>query len=816
MPNSTCIDQSFFSITGDPFYSGKQVNFQLAFDSPTDQEDVLACQWYLNGVLVKGKEQNSFTDTLNCGTYTIGARILSSSGWSGIKTFQFQTCKVPLNYTIIGPPALREGAIAEYRVVLNYSDGSLSDVTADYTFSADYGAFSGNVYNVQSNTIALDSRQALISATKNGSGALTKTIEIIDATPRTLTSLRITGPDAVKEGDNANFAVTATYADGSTSDFTADYMFYCKDGSFLGGSFIAFKDATEGNTRTSSVIALKHGIPQLLKSIQIVDVKPAAGVLVVDMLGTGNIDVIGMIGNTEIAGGGLLAYTGKNIVLSEAAPANAFILASDLISQAGSTLNWRFEFNIRKLLSAYPNLTEFVFQIKGRGVTAGTINGVYSLKSTDALMTIQGESGSFIPAVSVSDPAGIIPFSSVLASGANGSHLKEDLASIIQFTYHVATSTLTTLVPQVTSTVINGPDTINEGASATYSVAKKYDNGIVLNDTSLYNFSCSEGSFNGPVLSIPSNEDAGDSRSALITAIEGNSDPLTRSITIVDKSTYVSIEITGPAIVNEGSSNNYKVIGNYSNGTKDDLTSGYTFSSTEGSFAGVTLSIAVNNIAGDDRSTTITAAKAGAATLTRQISIVDSSTIIIKEFDYMVVRYIWAEGSGRDLDIMVGFEGNETPIDSQYIGWNNNMGNDGKNRTIPMYTQPESGAKLWWAFDNRTTAGVEGVLIGIKSFIDTYPQSPNIIKVGLYAVWWGAVESGDFQLKLETYKDGSMTTSDTNFINIGGHSVSSNTKNLNTKIQNNNSNVRTSYKAGVLNYNKALQTATIQFFDNWA
>lgn len=812
MPNTICTDNSFFTLTGNSFYSGKQVDFQLEFDSSTDEQAVLACQWYLNGVLVTGQEQTSFTDTLSCGAYTIGARVLSTTGWSGIKALQFQTCKVPLNYMIIGPSVLGEGSAAEYRVLLNYSDGSVNDVTSDYTFTSSYGTFSGDVFTIPSNDVPRDSREVLITALKNGAPALMKSVEIIDTTPRVLTSLQITGPDSVKEGGTANYTVTATYADGASDDFTSDYTFYCKDGSFLGGSFIAYKDTTGNNTRYSTVVALKHGIPQLTKTIQIVDVKPDQGVLVVDILGTGNIDIIGMISNTEIGGGQLLAYTGKNIVLSGAEPSNAFMLASDLISQPGNSLSWRFEFNIKKLLSSYPKLTEFVFTISGRGYTPGIVSGVYSLKSTDTLMTMQGQDGSFIPAVNGGTSSGIIPFNSVLAGGASGSHLKEDLTSIVQFTYHVVTNTVTVVVPEVQSIGINGPAAINEGASATYSVVATYDNGIVLNETDQFSFSSSEGTFNGATLNISSNDNQGDSRQALITATKGDPDSLTKSITIVDKSTYVSIVISGPPIIKEGSSNDYKVIGSYSNGKQDDLTSEYSFLSTEGTFAGITLSIPSNNTPGDDRTAVITASREGADTLTMQVNVVDSSTIVINEFDYMMVRYIWEEGSGLDLDVMVGFENNGTAIDNYYVGY-------GNNKLIPAGTSPEANAKLWWALDDQSTKGIEGVLIGIKSFIDTYPNSPNIIQVGLYAVWFQpAVQSGDFKIELATYKGGTMIRDSNNqsdIINVGGKPVLSAIQNLNTKIQNKNHNVSSAYKAGVLKYDKSLQKATIQFFGNW-
>ena len=162
---------------------------------------------------------------------------------------------------------------------------------------------------------------------------------------------------------------------------------------------------------------------------------------------------------------------------------------------------------------------------------------------------------------------------------------------------------------------------------------------------------------------------------------------------------------------------------------------------------------------------------------------------------------------------MVGFENNGTAIDNNYVGF-------GNSKLIPAGTSPEANAKLWWALDAQSTKGIEGVLIGIKSFIDTYPNAPNIIQVGLYAVWYQpAVQSGDFKIELATYKGGKMirdSNNQSNIINVGGTPVLSATQNLNTKIQNQNHNVSSAYKAGVLKYDKSLQQATIQFFNGWA
>ncbi|WDF81193.1 hypothetical protein PQ469_14370 [Mucilaginibacter sp. KACC 22773] len=809
MSNIVCLNGPGFSLTGDSYFPSVAVIFSLLFDTPADQAAVLAYEWYLDGALVADQRTAQFAGSLNCGGYSIGARVLGTTGWSGIKTLEFSTCKVPLDSIIAGPASIKEGQSATYLVLLNFSDGSVLDKTDGYVFTADYGAFDGNKFTVPLNSMTHDSRNATISAAQAGTPTLSKLVNVVDTTPGILESLMISGPDSVSEGGSAVYIVIASYSDGTTVDFTGDYVFECPDGSFLGNSFIAAKNSIAGDTRQSTITAFKNGVSQLTKQITITDVSPVPGVLVVDIFDIGNMDVIGRISSPAVAQGSLNAYTGKNFVLAEAAPQNAYILASDLITQAGNRLSWRFEYNIPKLLAEYPSQPDFEFELMGRASAAGQISGAYALKSPDTVMAMQGQSGSYIPTVTGGSSLGIVSYNSIAGPGATGSHLQDDLLSILKLTYHVATNMITAATPVLQSTVVTGPDTVNEGGSAAYSVMASYDNGLKLNLTAQYGFTSSDGTFSGATLSIPSDDTAGNSRTATITAAKNGSDSLSKQINIVDKSTYVSIVISGPAIVKEGSSNTYTVIGSYSNGAHDDITSSYTFTSTEGVFAGATLTIAGNNTPGDDRNATITATKAGSDPLVRQISIVDNSTIILPEFDFMVVRYSWVLAGGDDLDIMVGFEGNSTNIDGQYIGWANNNANN--NRTIPIGTVPEQDAKLWWAFDNTSTDGVEGVLIGIKSFINTYPNAPNIIQVGLYAVWYGYATSGDFKLELATYKGGTMVKNGTNIVNMNGSGVSSDSKNLNTKISNHNSNVATSYKLGLLKYNKSLQAATIQF-----
>jgi hypothetical protein len=182
--------------------------------------------------------------------------------------------------------------------------------------------------------------------------------------------------------------------------------------------------------------------------------------------------------------------------------------------------------------------------------------------------------------------------------------------------------------------------------------------------------------------------------------------------------------------------------------------------------------------------------------------------IVINQFDFLTVRFIWNfPAAGRDLDIQVRYENNNVPtVDGIDVGY-------GGATTVPLISNPQSSAYLWWGLDDTNTSGnptgIEGVLINIKRFKDDFPSSTEVIKVGLYAVWYNSVASGDFSLEVKTYKGGTMSNTGTDIINTGGVIVSSDLRNLNTRIVDRTHNPDVSFKVGTLFYNRTTDTATL-------
>ncbi|WP_183558836.1 hypothetical protein [Mucilaginibacter sp. SP1R1] len=180
---------------------------------------------------------------------------------------------------------------------------------------------------------------------------------------------------------------------------------------------------------------------------------------------------------------------------------------------------------------------------------------------------------------------------------------------------NIVDNTLVNLV----SLVIAGPDEVNESQSAIYAVIGTYSNGITTDFTSDYVFSCPDGVFSDGSFEAFENNTVNDTRESTILALRGGIQQLTRHITIKDKTLYTSISIVGPAIVDEGSSNKYQVIGKLGDETSDDITGQYTFSCTRGTFNGSVLTIPENDVPNDSRNATITATKDGTVPLTMPI-----------------------------------------------------------------------------------------------------------------------------------------------------------------------------------------------------
>lgn len=270
MSNSICIVGPIFSLTGETLFVDQVPGFSVSFDNTSDQELVLAYEWYLDSKLLIDQQLGYVSLQTSFGNHTIGLRILTAEGWSGIKMLNFKNYPLP-TLKLVGPLTVLEGKTADYTVIAEFSDGTKTDLSSAYILTATEGSFNGLTYTSISNTSSNDNRQITLSAEKNGIAEITLAITVKDTTPVTIVSREITGPDNVNEGSTAIYKVMVTYSNGITKDLTYQYKLTGLEGVFDGGALSVPANNIIQDTRARTIVALKNGIQVASKQITIVD-----------------------------------------------------------------------------------------------------------------------------------------------------------------------------------------------------------------------------------------------------------------------------------------------------------------------------------------------------------------------------------------------------------------------------------------------------------------------------------------------------------------------------------------------------------------
>ena len=162
--------------------------------------------------------------------------------------------------------------------------------------------------------------------------------------------------------------------------------------------------------------------------------------------------------------------------------------------------------------------------------------------------------------------------------------------------------------------------------------------------------------------------------------------------------------------------------------------------------------------------------------------------VIIPEFDFLVLRYIWADEDGIDFDTATGFDNTGLPdVDGKLVGWSK------QNQT----TQERVGDYLIHGGDNMES-GNEAALIQMGPLLDgdNYDKLPLEIRCSIYGNWYGGREKGNVTIRFTAYKGGTMEKRGYDFVNIGGEEVSAHG-------EDNWQNIKTLYsKVGTMIYNK--------------
>lgn len=143
--------------------------------------------------------------------------------------------------------------------------------------------------------------------------------------------------------------------------------------------------------------------------------------------------------------------------------------------------------------------------------------------------------------------------------------------------------------------------------------------------------------------------------------------------------------------------------------------------------------------------------------------VMEPSTTLL-DFDYMVVRYKWAEGAGQDFDTFTGFVNTGTEWDNKYMGYGHGYGN------ILPNNSTVANSYIMWAGDNTNTIGVESCLVNFSNMTLNYPDL-NSIQLRMAGVWFNSVGTGNIDIEIVTYKGGTMSQSGYDFSNAGGVQV---------------------------------------------
>lgn len=123
------------------------------------------------------------------------------------------------------------------------------------------------------------------------------------------------------------------------------------------------------------------------------------------------------------------------------------------------------------------------------------------------------------------------------------------------------------------------------------------------------------------------------------------------------------------------------------------------------------------------------------------------TTETLQDFDYAVLRYIWSDNSGFDLDTRTQLQ--IQGRDNLVLGWNR----DSKDADY-----------LEWAGDN-TVSGQESILVNMSKLSSDFGGQ---IRIEFAGFWYGERKSGQVVLEFTTYKGGAMTTEAYSWVNQGG------------------------------------------------
>lgn len=131
----------------------------------------------------------------------------------------------------------------------------------------------------------------------------------------------------------------------------------------------------------------------------------------------------------------------------------------------------------------------------------------------------------------------------------------------------------------------------------------------------------------------------------------------------------------------------------------------------------------------------------------------------LQAFNYLVVRYKWTEESGEDLDTFTGVVNTGSELDNIWLGFGQTYaGGYPSNYSISNFYLISGG-------DNELS-GVESCLINFGKITTDFPDL-DIIQLRMAGNWYDSRVTGDIEIEIETYMDGTMSRAGFDFENSG-------------------------------------------------
>lgn len=181
--------------------------------------------------------------------------------------------------------------------------------------------------------------------------------------------------------------------------------------------------------------------------------------------------------------------------------------------------------------------------------------------------------------------------------------------------------------------------------------------------------------------------------------------------------------------------------------------------------------------------------------------VLEPSTTLLP-FDYMLIKYKWAFGAGKDLDTFTGLVNTGiATLDNKWVGFGHSI------TEIPKGANAQN-AYIMWGGDITDLTGKETCLVNFKKLKEDYTAFNNVV-VRMAGVWYSSKASGNIDVEITTYQGGSITKSGEEILNNNGTLVQQLNFSKNIAIQGWNPSIDQVSHIGYINYSQSLSTGEV-------